>query len=248
MNYRYDCHCHVNEGSVDSKVKIEELIKGLIIKNFSGCLITDHNSYRGYEHYINNIKDKYPSFIVIKAIEYDTSDAGHFIVIMPSNFDTELLTKRGWKLEKLINYVHSNKGILGPAHPCSEPYLSIFSSPKYKNNYDICKGFDFIEVLNTGEKEEENICANYLAKKYNIPTFGGSDSHKVEAIGTGYTEFNELINTADDLINYINRKKETKVDGNYYVNNDRNMLDKFGIIPYLYIKMMNNYYYLKNGK
>lgn len=246
MKYKYDCHCHVNEGSGDSKVKTEDFIRKLINNNFSGCLITDHNTYEGYNFYKNNLKDKYPSFNVIKAIEYDTQDAGHIIVVMPSNFDTSELLKRGWKLRHLIDYVHNNNGILGAAHPCSEPYLSIFSSPAYINNYDICKELDFIEVLNTGEKEEENICASYLAKKYNLVTFGGSDSHLLETVGTGYTEFNELITNEDELIKYVKDKKETTVDGTYYINKDRIKYDKFGKLPYLYNNLVSKFHYYKN--
>lgn len=248
MKYKYDCHCHVMEGSFDSKVKIEECINKLIEKGFNGCLITDHDSYDGYDFFFNNLKDKYKSFNVIKAIEYYSYNGGHIIVVMPKNFDTSLLTIRVLHVEELIDYVHKNKGIIGAAHPCSEPYLSIFNTRKLRNNYDLCKNLDFIETFNAGEKQEENLCANFLAKKYNLTMLGGSDSHNLETTGSGYTLFEEEIRNEDDLIAYINNKKKTTVDGNYYVNEDRKKYDKYGKLFYYLMDLNNKYLAHKTRK
>ena len=81
---KIDMHCHVKEGSVDSKVSLEEYITLLKEKGFDGMLITDHNTYKGYRYWKEHIKGKkHTDFVVLKGIEYDTSDAGHIIVIMP---------------------------------------------------------------------------------------------------------------------------------------------------------------------
>ena len=39
---KIDMHCHVREGSIDSKVPIEEFIKKLQSKGIGGMLVTDH--------------------------------------------------------------------------------------------------------------------------------------------------------------------------------------------------------------
>ena len=81
---KIDMHCHVKEGSVDSKVSLEEYITLLKEKGFDGMLITDHNTYKGYRYWKEHIKGKkHTDFVVLKGIEYDTSDAGHIIVITP---------------------------------------------------------------------------------------------------------------------------------------------------------------------
>ena len=72
-------HCHTRYGSIDAKVRISEYVKMLSAKGYDGMLVTDHDSYRGY----NRWKAENPDikFRVIRGVEYDTRDAGHFIVI-----------------------------------------------------------------------------------------------------------------------------------------------------------------------
>ena len=47
---KIDMHCHVREGSIDSKVPIEEFIKKLQSKGIGGMLVTDHDTYNGYRN------------------------------------------------------------------------------------------------------------------------------------------------------------------------------------------------------
>ena len=64
---KIDMHCHVREGSIDSKVPIEEFIKKLQSKGIGGMLVTDHDTYNGYRHWKNTIKGrKYKDFVVLK--------------------------------------------------------------------------------------------------------------------------------------------------------------------------------------
>ena len=81
---KIDMHCHVKEGSIDSKVGVEEYITILKKHGFQGMVITDHDTYNGYRYWKENIKGKkHTDFVVLKGIEYDTRDAGHILVIMP---------------------------------------------------------------------------------------------------------------------------------------------------------------------
>lgn len=92
-------HCHVREGSIDSKVAVEEFIKKLQSKGIGGMLVTDHDTYNGYRHWKNMIKGrKYKDFVVLKGIEYDTLDAGHILIIMPQGVKMRLLELRGLPL------------------------------------------------------------------------------------------------------------------------------------------------------
>ena len=70
---KIDMHCHVKEGSIDSRVGIEEYIEILKKKGFQGMVITDHDTYNGYRYWKENIKGKkHTDFVVLKGIEYDT--------------------------------------------------------------------------------------------------------------------------------------------------------------------------------
>ena len=55
---KIDMHCHVKEGSIDSRVSVDEYITLLKRKGFQGMVITDHNTYNGYRYWKNNIKGK----------------------------------------------------------------------------------------------------------------------------------------------------------------------------------------------
>ena len=48
---KIDMHCHVKEGSIDSRVGIEEYITILKEHGFQGMVITDHDTYNGYRYW-----------------------------------------------------------------------------------------------------------------------------------------------------------------------------------------------------
>mgnify|MGYP002227403735 CR=1 FL=1 len=123
---KFDMHCHTKEGSLDGKVEIEEYIRILKEKGYQGMLVSDHNSYNGYRYWRDHIKGKkYTDFVVLKGIEYDTNNAGHFLVILPEGVKPRILEMRGMPVELLTRVVHAYGGILGPAHPFGEKYLSL---------------------------------------------------------------------------------------------------------------------------
>lgn len=163
---KIDMHCHVKEGSIDSKVGVEEYITILKKHGFQGMVITDHDTYNGYRYWKENIKGKkHTDFVVLKGIEYDTRDAGHILVIMPEGVKMRLLEMRGMPLALLIDLVHRNGGVLGPAHPCGEKYMSFTNARRYYLSPEIVKRFDFVEAFNSCEPVSSNSGAEKLAEK-----------------------------------------------------------------------------------
>lgn len=243
--YKYDMHTHTHEGSPDSKVGFEEYMSTLIGDGFTGMMVSDHDSYEGYRYYETILKDmdKFRDFRVIKGIEYDTYDAGHFLVVMPKGSEHRVLEERGLRLRELIDYVHGNGGILGPAHPCGEPFLSIFRTGKFKRDDSIAAEFDFLEGFNSCEYAEDNKRAKEIARKYNKPILGGSDAHWIDCVGKGYTLFPDEIRDEDGLISYITNQgsqhpEKIRVQGNRFFGTLRDKLgwaNKFlvyGFYPY----------------
>lgn len=236
---KLDMHCHTMEGSPDGHVPIKEYIETLKEMGFHGMLVTDHDSYNGYRYYESNLKNEINDFVVLKGIEYDTLDAGHIIVIMPSGVDMKIFEHRGLPVRVLIHIVHEYGGILGPAHPCGEPFLSIFATGKFKlREQVIAKRFDFIEGFNCGEDYEDNIRAQEIGRKYKKPLTGGSDSHKIDNVGLAYTIINEDIHNEDELIAYIKAGKPTRCGGQKYYGTIKEHLGKwnkllvYGFFPY----------------
>lgn len=235
---KLDMHCHTAEGSTDSKVGIKEYIYKLKSLGYEGMVVTDHDSYGGYRWYESH-KDEMPEdFVVIKGIEYDTYEAGHFIVIMPDGVDLEILECRGLELCKLTEIVHMYGGIIGPAHPCGEPFLSVFSTGKYRRDKSIMEDIDFLEGFNCGEDAWANDEALELAKQFDKPVTGGSDAHWYACIGLAYTELNEKVRNNNELIEYMKANKPTKIWGQPYGGTLKarlgrlNKLLVYGFFPY----------------
>ena len=83
---KFDLHCHTKEGSLDSKVSVQEYVYKFMTLGYDGFMISDHNSYKGCKAWDKLKTDpRYRDFHVIRGIEYDTKDAGHILVIMPDD-------------------------------------------------------------------------------------------------------------------------------------------------------------------
>ena len=212
---KLDMHCHTKEGSPDCKMGLLTNIELLKEKGYQGMLITDHDSYKAYRYY-KKLDPKPADFVVLKGIEYDTIDAGHILVIMPTGVKLPILELRGLPVALLIEIVHHYGGILGPAHPCGEKFLSIFNTLRTKKGENIYRKFDFVEGYNACEDLDSNNRAMMLARQYELPCFGGSDSHREDCVGLGYTILQEDITCETDLINYILSGKPTMVGGKHY--------------------------------
>lgn len=194
---RIDMHCHTAEGSLDARVSIFTIVDTLKQKGFDGVLITDHNSYKGYEAWEESGRD---DFVVLKGIEYDTRDAGHMLLILPQNTDTAIFSYRGMSVLKLVKLVHRLGGIIGPAHPFAYCKFGMLNHAKWRRNSALCHNFDFVEGFNSCAGSISNTLAARLAKHYRRPAFGGSDNHRLSGIGLGGTEIYADIRNNDDLL------------------------------------------------
>lgn len=229
---KLDMHCHTREGSIDGKVGLEDYIVRLKELGYDGMLITDHNSYNGYRYWKENIKGRrHQDFVVLKGIEYDTINAGHMLIVMPENVKLKILELRGLPLPLLIFLVHTFGGIIGPAHPYGEKYMSLFHTRYFRKNPEMNKtilnSFDFMEVFNACEPAQANMLARKTAAKYGLPGFGGSDSHKLSCVGTAYTRLPKAITTESELIALVKKRVPIQSGGSLYTGTTR---DKMGRI------------------
>lgn len=196
-------HCHTKYGSIDAKVSITDYVRLLSEKGYQGMLVTDHDSYDGYNVWKKTPLSRETDFVVLKGIEYDTRDAGHFIVIMPDGVEIKALSIRGMSVNSLIELVHKYDGILGPAHPFGIRSSSAMLFHRLKKDASILNDFDFIEAFNSCESKEANRLSDALTYEYMKPGFGGSDSHDYKYVGMGYTDIDAEIRSNDDLIDAI---------------------------------------------
>lgn len=203
---KFDMHCHTKEGSIDSGIPIYDYCRLLKAQGFSGMLPTDHDSVRGYQYWRDHRDNMPEDFIVVSGIEYDTRDAGHFIVIMPEEEDLLPLRYRGMNFEQLERYVHSRGGVMGAAHPYGIRSASIMYSRKCRDAETMdayIRSCDFIEGLNTCETVTANAKARSLAEAYGLPCTGGTDAHREKYVGMAFTAFDRDIFNAADMVEAI---------------------------------------------
>lgn len=210
---KIDMHCHVSGGSLDAIVSLRTTIKVLRSKGFNGMLLTDHNSYKGYDESLNSA-----DFKVFLGIEYDTCDAGHIIIILPNNKRCDLrFEKRGMTLEMVSNIVHSSGGVLGLAHPYAHGRFGVaYHTLKRKRSMSKMVSYvDFIEIFNGTTPKICNIRANKLAKDCNMVGTAGSDSHRKSTTGLCGTIFSREIKNNNDLIEAILSNKIVGIEEGY---------------------------------
>ena len=197
---KFDMHCHTKAGSIDAKISVERYIDLLKARGFDGMLITDHDTYKGYRYWVDNCRNANSDFTVLAGVEYDTMDAGHILVIMPDGIFLPVLKLRGMSVETLEQVVHHFGGILGPAHPFGAKSNSGLYFRRLRKNPHLIDRFDFVEGFNTCETPRANQQAQKLADTYRKPCLGGSDSHKEDYVGMGFTIFDRDITCNNDLI------------------------------------------------
>lgn len=211
---KFDMHCHIKGGSIDSRVTLERYIELLQAHEFDGMMITDHDSYRACRYWDKiRHRPEYQDFVVIKGVEYDTRDAGHFLVIMPDGILLPVLTIRGMPLKKLIRIVHHYGGLLGPAHPYGVRSSSAMLFKTLAKTPRLIREFDFIETFNTCESPLSNVLAHKMAGKYGKIGTGGTDAHAEEYIGMGYTEIDARIRCNNDMIRAIRERRIVDAGG-----------------------------------
>ena len=255
---KFDMHCHTKEGSMDGKVMIEEYIRTLKRKGFGGMLVSDHDSYDGYREWKNAIKGRAPQdFVVLKGVEYDTCDCGHILVIMPFGVKLKILELRGLPGSILVKIVHAYGGILGPAHPYGEKFMSMISTNERKKKYQqriaqLLPQFDFVEIFNACESAETNAKAKRLAEKFNKPGFGGSDAHRLDCIGKAYTELPDTIRSEDDLIAYVKTCPQIECGGEHYNGTTKDRIGRLNMVLvdsfYFYNKLANGWRWRKRRR
>lgn len=223
---KIETHLHTKEGSSDSMVSSDSTIQLLREKEYDGMIVTDHNSYRGYE---SIIKRNHEGFVILKGIEYDTSDAGHMLIILPSKVNNNIFTHKGMNIRNTIKIVRSLGGIIGPAHPFDYYRLGMLNNGKWFKNISMLREFDFIEGFNSCGSRLGNHKSAILTQAFNKPMFGGSDSHRKDSVGSTHTLLPDNVKNEDDLIELVKSMAfgDTRVIGEMFEGTSK---DKLGIL------------------
>lgn len=168
---RFDLHIHSNY-SLDSRLDVDDILRKAVKKGLDGIAICDHNTITGSFHARKRVIELNLPLLVLPAIEVSTS-RGHLIVLgvredIPSGLDPE----------ETIKIAKRNGGVVIAAHPFK------IRSIGNVDGLDV----DAIETFNSRCIFGENKKAQKMAIELGKPQVGGSDSHMLATIGSGYTE------------------------------------------------------------
>ncbi|MDO4478665.1 MAG: PHP-associated domain-containing protein [Lachnospiraceae bacterium] len=197
-----DMHCHTKEGSMDGLASIFDIVRKMKDMGYTGLLVSDHNSYKGFEAWEAG-KDQYEDlkdFVVLKALEYDSRDGGHVMIILPDGVDIPPFKVRGMKIADVLKKVHEVGGICGMVHPFGPGAYAAMRNPHVLMDEAVQNAYDYIECYNAHIPAVANEMAEILNKKLNKPMVAGTDAHKIRYAATAATAFSKPIKTNNDLI------------------------------------------------
>ena len=198
-----DLHTHSYPKSDDSFVCVDDLIdraKGL---GLDGICLTEHDEFWAAEE-IDTLSRRH-DFLVIAGSEINT-DAGHILVFG--------LQRYVFGLHKplfLRQAVNKAGGIMIAAHPYRRRYLTdpgrkpearaeMLQRALSDDFFLMC---DAIEGCNGRGKPDENEFSRDVGKAFALQSTAGSDTHRLEQMGTVATRFERKIGNLEEFIEEI---------------------------------------------
>ncbi len=207
MSFLIDMHCHTGWGSGDSHTDPNVLIEQAKAYGLDGICITEHNQL-WEQRRIERLADKH-DFLVLGGMEVDTSDYGHVLVFglrEPRRF------QRFPTVAELRRMVDDANGAMVVAHPfrkSEKPPDTEFKSGKSLQMLEealdlwIFGLVDGVEVHNGLAGNAEKRFAAAVADGRELPSTGGSDTHRHPEVGATFTVFSDSVCTEQALIDAL---------------------------------------------
>ena len=198
-----DLHTHTYPKSDDSFIDINDLVVEARSRGLDGICVTEHDSFWPQDE-ITAISVKH-NFLVIPGAEINT-DSGHVLV-----FGLDKYIFGMHNPEFLQKVVETAGGVMIAAHPyrrrfLEEPALQpgaheeMLQKALLDSFLPQCNG---VEIANGRGSSAENRFSKEIALKLGKSGTGGSDSHRLNQVGTVGTSFHNKINNVSDLISEI---------------------------------------------
>lgn len=176
-----DCHCHTKYSN-DNWLEPVDLVRRARQLGLDGVVITEHHSYLVSEPVEAIGRDE--GLLVLRGVEVST-DRGHMLAFGMHDDDWNVWGRNNYiPIRELISRMAELGGICVPAHPFRE----IGVASLLEGLLDL-EGIAGVETHNGGNSAADNDLAQRAAAHMGLPTLGGSDCHKVGAVGRCATEF-----------------------------------------------------------
>ena len=194
-----DMHSH-SVFSDDARATVEQYLKWIIkvVRKdhwLDGIVLTEHRGFNADADY-SALEEEY-QIRVLKASELDTN-SGHVLVYGVNDHLLGLFDFSNIHMDAaaLIKEAKASGAFAVPAHP-GRRRIGLWEF--FENGAEI-PGIETVEVLNGGSTPDENKRAQELADKRGFKGIGGSDAHFVSGIGKYATEFEEPVESIEDLV------------------------------------------------
>jgi predicted metal-dependent phosphoesterase TrpH len=190
-----DTHCHTKY-SYDNWLEPINLIQRARFLGIDAVCITEHYSYEASEPVEQVGRDE--GVTVLRGVEIST-DRGHLLAYGVQDDGWNMWGRDTYlPMQMVIERVNSMGGICAPAHPFREVGVTSLLGGIFE-----LQGIAAVESHNGNNCDGDNELAQQAAVKKGLPTLGGSDCHKTEAVGRCATEFYEPVTCMADFISAI---------------------------------------------
>lgn len=195
-----DLHAHTYPASDDAFLSADELVDGAKRAGLDGICITEHDRFWDSEHIM--ALSRRHRFLVLAGSEINTED-GHLLVfglnkyvfgMHRSAFVKDLVTKHQAAMVAAHPYRRRYPKI---GSESSEEMGNAITAASEEQVFKFCHG---IETVNGRGSTVQNAFSNMLARRLKVSRTGGSDSHRLDHIGTVCTKFNGTIGCVADLV------------------------------------------------
>lgn len=200
-----DCHTHTLLSN-DNYLEPVALVRRAKALGLDGIAVTEHHSYEVSEPVEHIGREE--GLLVLRGVEVSTNH-GHLLAFGVNDDSWNIWGRNHYiPLQELIDHVNSLGGICVPAHPFRE-----FGLVSLLEGLLDLTGIAGVETHNGGNVDSDNDLAMDAAATMELPTLGGSDCHKEEAIGRCATRFEEPVT---DMASFIAAIRRGACRGAYY--------------------------------
>ncbi|MDP3512047.1 MAG: PHP domain-containing protein [Sulfuritalea sp.] len=200
-----DTHCHTKH-SYDNWLEPLDLIRRAKALGLDGVCITEHYSYEASEPVERIGREE--GLLVLRGVEIAT-DRGHLLAYGVVDDGWNIWNRDSYlPLEEVIAHINDLGGVCAPAHPFRNVGLSSLLEGLLE-----LKDIAAVESHNGVNAESDNDLAIRASAHMGLPTLGGSDCHKVVAVGRCATEFSQPVT---DMASFVAAVKAGACRGAYY--------------------------------
>ena len=207
-----DLHAHTYPKSDDSFISVDELVDAARQHGLDRICLTEHDDFWP----VNAAREltRRHGILVIPGSEINT-DAGHVLVFGLHQY------KFGMHKPSFLRQEADRHGaVLIAAHPYRRRFLAgPGEDPAVRSDMlnralddQMLRLFDAVESHNGRGKEAENFFSEDLRQSLCLPGTGGSDTHRLQQMGTAATLFERRITSLDELVAELKAGRMRAVD------------------------------------